>query len=330
MSSLQKSEPAGGSTETRRRTAPWAWMLVALGAHTGWGAYPVFVRYLQTVSHLPSMSLLTTGYLFVLPVLAVVVLPRVHKRFFRLRILWLFAAIVVVRGITNLLAARYTLAIYVQLITLMTPFVVAMLSATFLHEPIPPYTGRAIMLSSVGALLMMSGNVGKAGVHLALTPADWIGIALASISTFSLAVYMIIVRRTVLDDVPAQAVLFVQVVTLLGMSALLSFLLREDWSRWRAIGSTDWLVFGAYSLGVLLGANTSQIKALQHLGAPLVSSLLAWRLVSALFVAALLLGERLTSPWQGIGALMVAVTITWYLWRQRDEQVRELKQTMQG
>jgi len=27
---------------------------------------------------------------------------------------------------------------------------------------------------------------------------------------------------------------------------------------------------------------------------------------------------------------MVAVTITWYLWRQRDEQVRELKQTMQG
>jgi len=279
----------------------------------------VLARYLQTVSHLPSMSLLTLGYLFVLPVLAVVVLPRVHKRFLRLRILWLFAVIVFVRGITNLLAARYTLAIYVQLITLMTPFVVAMLSATFLHEPIPPYTGRAITLSSVGALLIMSGNVGKAGVHLALTPADWTGIALAFVSTLSLAVYMIIVRRTVLDDVPDQAVLLVQVVTLLAMSALLSFLLEEDWSRWRAIGPTDWLVFGAFSLGVLLGANTSQIKALRHLGAPLVSSLLAWRLVSALFVAALLLGERLTSPRQVFGTLIVLVTITWYLWRQPSE-----------
>jgi len=83
-------------------------MLVALGAHTGWGAYPVFVRYLQTVSHLPSMSLLTAGYLLVLPVLAVVVLPRVDRSILRLRLLWLFAVIVVVRGITNLLAARYS------------------------------------------------------------------------------------------------------------------------------------------------------------------------------------------------------------------------------
>jgi drug/metabolite transporter (DMT)-like permease len=319
MSSLQKSEPAGRSTEMRRRTPPWAWMLIALGAHTGWGAYPVFVRYLQTVSHLPSMSLLTLGYLLVSPVLAVVVLPHVDRRFLRLRALWLFAVAVFVRGITNLLAARFTLAIYVQLITLMTPFLVALLNTIFLREPIPPYTGRAIMLSSVGALLMMSGNMGQAGVQLALKPSDWIGIALASISTFSLAVYMIIVRRTALDDVPGQAVLLVQVVTLLSMSALLSFLLREDWTRWRAIGPTDWLIFGAYSLGVLLGANTSQINALRHLGAPLVSSLLAWRLVSALSVAALLLGERLTSPWQALGALIVLVTVTWYLWRQPGE-----------
>ena len=305
--------------KTQRKTPPWAWLFVALGAHTAWGAYPVLARYLQTVSRLPSMSLLTLGYLLVLPVLAVVVLPHMERRFLRLRVLWLFAVIVVLRGITNLLAARFTLAIYVQLITLMTPFVVALLSRALLRELIPPYTGRAITLSLMGALLMMSGKVGRAGVQLALTPTDGMGIALAFISTFFLALYMVIVRRTVLDDVPGQAVLFVQVVTLLGMSALLSFLLGEDWSRWRAIGPTDWLIFGAYCLGVLLGANTSQIKALRHLGAPLVSSLLPWRLVSALFVAALLLDERLTSHWQVVGALMVLVTITWYLWQQRVE-----------
>jgi drug/metabolite transporter (DMT)-like permease len=306
-------------TETHRKILPWAWLLIALGAHTGWGAYPVLIRYLQTVSHLPSMSLLTLGYLLVLPVVAVTLLPRIDRRVLGLRVLWLFAVTTVLRAVTNMLAARFTLAIYVQLITLMTPFVVALLSRTLLREPIPPYTGRAITLSSVGALLMMSGKVGRAGMQLALTPTDWIGIALAFVSTFFLATYMIIVRRTVLDDVPSQAVLFVQVVTLLATSALLSFLLGEDWSRWRAIGPTDWLIFGVYSLGILLGASTSQINALRHLGAPLVSSLLAWRLVSALSVAALLLGERLTSPRQALGALIVLVTVTWYLWRQPGE-----------
>jgi drug/metabolite transporter (DMT)-like permease len=70
-------------------------------------------------------------------------------------------------------------------------------------------------------------------------------------------------------------------------------------------------------LGVLVGANLGQIVALRRLGAPLVSSLLAWRLVSAMVVGVLLLDERLTSPWQALGAGAVLVTITWYLWQQR-------------
>jgi drug/metabolite transporter (DMT)-like permease len=49
----------------------------------------------------------------------------------------------------------------------------------------------------------------------------------------------------------------------------------------------------------------------------MVSSLLAWRLVSALIFAALLLDERLTSPWQLLGALIVLITVTWYLRQQR-------------
>jgi drug/metabolite transporter (DMT)-like permease len=113
----------------------------------------------------------------------------------------------------------------------------------------------------------------------------------------------------------------VQVLTLACATTPLSFLVGEDWSRWWTIGTTDWLVFGAFSFGVLLGANMVQIGALRHLGAPLVSTLMAWRLVSALIVAALLLGERLTSLWQGMGALIVLVTITWYLSRQARPKV---------
>lgn len=290
-------------------------MFVALGAHTGWGAYPVLARYLQTVSSLPSMALLALGNLIGLLLIAPWLAPRAGLHLLRAPTLWLFALVVVLRAITNVLAARYTLAIYVQLITLMTPFLVALLSATMFREPLPPATGWALGLSLGGALLMMSGDIGQTG--LGLNWSDGLGIGLALGSSLCLALYMLLVPRTVKAAVSGEAVFLVQLVALTVTSALLSLLLGEDWGRWAQIGVSDWLVFAAFILVVLLGANLGQISSLRHLGAPLVSSMMAWRLVSALAMAALLLGERLTSLWQAGGALVVLVTITWYLWRQR-------------
>ena len=43
---------------------------------------------------------------------------------------------------------------------------------------------------------------------------------------------------------------------------------------------------------------------------------MAWRLIATLTLAALLLGEQLTSLWQVLGAAIVLVTITVYLRRQ--------------
>lgn len=306
-------------SDVRQQSATqWIWVVAALGAHTGWGAYPVFARYLQTVSRLPSMSLLFAGNVVALAVLSVVLLPRLDWRLFRRRVLWLFAGIVVMRAITNLLAARYTLAIYVQLITLMTPFVVALLSATVFRDRIPPYTGRAITLALLGSILMMSGDVGQAGVTLALTPDDWLGIGLAITSVLFLSLYMIVVRRTAQDNVPAVSVFFTQLITVTVVTLVSSLLIGEEWAQWQRLQLSDWLVFAGFSLGVLLGANVTQISAIRELGAPMVSSLLAWRLVSAVVVAGLLLNEQLTSIWQVTGAGIVLVTITWYLWQQRE------------
>jgi drug/metabolite transporter (DMT)-like permease len=78
-----------------------------------------------------------------------------------------------------------------------------------------------------------------------------------------------------------------------------------------------WAVFLSYVMLVVLGANGLQISALRQLGAPLVSSLMGWRLVSTLAVGMLLLGEQLSSWWQAAGMALVLVTITWYLWQQR-------------
>ncbi len=311
---MGKATTAAGARRAAR--APWRWLLVALLAHTGWGAYPVFARYLQTVSALPSMALLALGNLLALVLYAPFVLRQIDGRALRSRVIWGFTLVVVLRAITNLLAARFTLAIYVQLITLMTPLLVALLSAGLFREALPPYTWPAIGLSIIGSLLMMSGDIAGHGRMLSLTASDLLGIALAFGSALCLALYMLLVPRTVKDAVSGEAVLLVQLIALSLVTGAISLVLGEDLGRFVALGPSDWAVFGAFVGCVLLGANVGQIAALRHLGAPLVSSTMAWRLIATLALAALLLGERLSSLWQALGALIVLVTISAYLRRQ--------------
>lgn len=163
---------------------------------------------------------------------------------------------------------------------------------------------------------MMSGDV-SSGVILRLTGSDLIGIAIAFVSACALALYMLLIpRATSAGHVSAEAMLFVQLVALTITCGAMSLLLREPWSRFAAIGLLDWIVFAAFVIFVLLGANLGQIVALRQLGAPLVSSTMGWRLISALALAAFLLGEALQSVWQVLGAVIVLVTITVYLRRQ--------------
>lgn len=299
---------------------PWMWVGAALLAQTGWGIYPALGRYMQTVSGLPSMSILVIGGMPMVLLMAVYVLPRYGLSLFHSRTIWMLALVVAIRSITNLLAMRFTLAIYVQLITLMTPFLVVALSLLLLRESAPRYTGRAISLTTVGAMLMMSSEVNRAGIQFNIGPGDWIGISLALASSLMLAFYMLLIRRTARLDVPGQVILIFQITIVALVSLPISLMLGEDWSRWTRIGTNDWLVVIAYILLVMVGANGLQIASLRHLGAPFVSSLMAWRLVSALIFASLLLDERLTSPTQLFGVVIVMITITWYLWRQGKAQ----------
>ncbi len=310
VSSLTAAQSSGASNPS------WGWMLIALIAHTGWGAYPVLARYLQTVSNLPSMALLGLGNLIAVAIFAPFVWRRIDWRFLRSPVIWGFALVVVLRAITNLLAARFTLAIYVQLITLMTPLLVALLSAGLFRERLPTFTLPAIGLSAFGAALMMSGDL-DATAGITLSSSDWLGISMALASAICLALYMILVPRTVKSAVPGETVLLVQLMALTVTTGVISVVIGEDWGRFAAIGATDWAVFGAFVVFVLLGANLGQIASLRHLGAPLVSSTMAWRLIATLALAALLLGERLSSFWQALGAVIVLATITAYLWRQR-------------
>jgi drug/metabolite transporter (DMT)-like permease len=292
------------------------WGVLALGAHTAWGLYPPLARYLQTVSLLPTFALAAAGNAVVLVLLLFTVFPRLDRSIFRQPVLWIFAVIVVARSVTNLLSALYTLAIYVQMVNLMVPFLVAFFSTTLFRDRLPRFTIPALLLSLFGALLMMSGEIGTAGVRLALTPTDWIGLGLAGISSLFLALYMIVVRRSLNQQLSGDAVFAVQIISLTAVMGLSSVVFREDWGRWLALRPLDWLVFAGFILIALIFANYGQILALKHLPAPVVGGLLPWRLVSALGGSALLLGERLTSFWQFLGAAIILATLSWYLWNQ--------------
>ncbi len=276
----------------------------------------MLARYLQTLSHLPSMAILTLGNLIALLIYAPFAYRHAGPHVFRNPIIWLFALVVSVRAMTNLTSARFTLAIYVQLITLLTPLLVALLSKLLFRDRLPPFTLPAIGLSLIGSLLMMSGDLG-AGVLLRLTSSDLIGIAMALVSACALALYMILIpRATGAGNVRAEAMLLVQLIALTITCGGASVALAEPWSQFLVIGPLDWIVFAGFVIFVLLGANLGQIVALRQLGAPLVSSTMGWRLISALALAGVLLGERLQNIWQMLGAVIVLVTITFYLRRQ--------------
>lgn len=298
----------------------WSWLAVALLAQTGWGIYPVIGRYLQTVSDLPSMSVLILGGIPMTLLLLFYVVPRYGLRLYRGATIWIFGLVVVLRSVTNLLSQRFTLAIYVQLIGLLTPFLVVLLARMILRERTPRYTGTALTLSLVGALLMLSESIGAQGVSLAVGPNDWLGLGLALASSTFLALYMILVRRIAqrpdASRVPPAALLAFQTVLIQIAAIIISLLIGENWARWTEIGPTDWLVFFSYVVFVIVGANGLQITALQHVSASLMSSLMGWRLVCALLAGMVLLGEHLTSVWQLIGMVIVLVTVTLYLWQQ--------------
>lgn len=294
----------------------WEWYLIALAGHTGWGLYPVLGRYLQTVSNLPSMSVLVIGGIPMTLWLFWVIAPRFGWRIFAVPMLWLFGAVTVLRSITNILSQRYTLAIYVQLIGLLTPFLVVLLSRLILKERAPRFTMPAIVLSTIGALMMLS-TYGVGGLTFALSDSDWIGIGLALVSSLFLAMYMILVRRTAGVKISGVAVLAFQTALIQVSALVLSLLLGESWTQWLVIGPSDWAIFAAYVVVVVIGANGLQIAAIRQLGAPMVSSLMGWRLLATLTAGMLLLSEQLTSPLQVAGMLLVLGTVTWYLRQQQ-------------
>jgi len=203
-----------------------------------------------------------------------------------------------------------------QMITTMAPFIVALLGVTVLREKLAPFTVPALILSLLGTVLMTVGDPFHIGVDLMLSADDWLGIALAFASAFFLALYMVLIRRSVQRKVPPESLLLMQTVSLVVILGGISLFIGEDWTRWQQLAWQDWSVFLGFALLSITAGNAVQMSALKNLPASLVSSLMPWRFVVTVLLAFVLLGEHITSAWQGLGMAIVFGTITWYLWKQ--------------
>ena len=296
--------------------------LIALLAHTGRGMSPPLARYFQVVVGLPLFVFviipgvpLLLGHIFY-------TLPKSGFAIWRNRILFATSSLLVLRVISNISASRFTKAIYVQLFALMIPFFVVILSQIFLKEKPPKYTWTAIILSSIGAFLMLSSDIGTDGIAFGLSRLDKIGIGFAIAQAIIASGHFVMLRRAKQAGIANHEILTSQSVMVALVAMPISLATREDWSILFTMSSWQWAALVFFAFVPVLAANWFQITAIANIGANAFSSALPWRLLTVLIVGWFLLGERLESVWQVLGAIIVFLTITGYFYlRQRDEKL---------
>ena len=306
------------------RLSVYVW--VALLAQLAWGSYPPTAK--RALMEVPKFSLLFLATLAT-AITGAAVMWREEQRspgevvrfLFGERVLWAVGGVVALRSVTNIFAIDLTRATWVQLIYLLAPFVAAFLGAWFFDEPTPPFTYPALTLSTVGAVLTLVSD--WSDVMAGFSRQDFLGLGVALVSMLALAMYFQLVRRSHRREAGRGMIMVQQSAALVPMYALLSVSAGEDWTAWAHLSSAGWatvawVIFGAFVAGTLF-----QITALGGMKAAQVTSLMPLRLVSAIVLGWWLLGERLTTLWQWLGALLVVVTVSAYLWvQQRVEEAR--------
>lgn len=294
-----------------------SWLLLAVAVQAAIGAGMIPIRYLQVSAGLPSLAVIAVSDLIAFGLMSWRTLPRINRTVWRSKTLWLMVAIVVVRTVLITLALRYAQAYLVQLINLLAPFMVVFFDRVFNRTRLPKFTFLAITLCMVGGVLLIFG--GQAGQPLAamFTPGDSLGIILAFLGTVGIAAYMVIIKHSDQVGLPFEAVYISQVGTLALTMTILSLSTGENWSGFRGLDFKSGLALAFNAIGLEVGLKVGNITVIRKLGAPLVSSMLAVRLVAALLMGWLILAERPESPLQWVGAAIVALTITGYLAQQR-------------
>jgi drug/metabolite transporter (DMT)-like permease len=297
------------------------WIFLGLASHSAWGGYPVLSRYLQKVHHLGTMSMATMTNTLATILILLFMRKKIDLKTLTPKQILILSFLVISRGVTMLYASRFTFATTVQLFSMLAPFVVAFLSLKFYKEPLPRHTLAALAVSLVGSIAMIFGATPQ-GVSNFSGNNHGLGILLSAVSGSLLAFYMIFVKDRGRTGSSSETMAFIQFTSLAVFMGCGSFVVGEDWSPWLKIAPSGIVAYIAFTLGVLLFGTVMQNNSLKHLGAPMYSTLQAWRLLSTIFYSWIILGEGIETLWQAIGTVMVMATITLYTLSQNQSRRR--------
>jgi drug/metabolite transporter (DMT)-like permease len=303
------------STTTKSSTTV-ATLLLAVAAHLSWGTYPVISKLLM--QHVPTFLLVAGGYVLAL----LLIMPWrplwQWQGLFTGSTAWLLMITSSIRMVTNMLALKYTRVAYVQLIYLLTPYVVALMGSKFFKERVPPYTILALLISTLGSLLVILGGNGWStnwkNLTPHLTPGEFGGVILSIISTFFLAFYMLLTRysQTQATHQADEFTVFIQQAVALMVTGFVLAIVTRELNLVNLNEILNLPVIGLFIIFVglnLVSGNFLQIAGLRRLGTPLFTSLIGVRLIVALALAALMLREYVNViQLSGAGIVIVAVT----------------------
>lgn len=275
----------------RRHTAG---SLIVAASALSWGVIGVIVR------ELPMPPLTIVGYRVLLSALSVALILVVLRRWELLRpppwpVLALGALLAAHWGL-YFAAIKQTSVASAVLITYAGPIVIALIAPLLIGERVPPVTVAALAVSAVGiTLISLSGGSGDAAVRPA-------GVGLAVGAAISMAVLIVLLKRFTARVDPMRVVVYLD-----GTATVL---------LWPALVFPHYRLSGAYVvylalLGVVLTGLTGilYVLALRWVPATTVGVLSYLEPVSAVILAAVLLGQRLTTAVVVGGAAIVAAGV---------------------
>jgi len=298
-----------GAKETASPTAPleWRWLLLGCLTHLAWGLYPVFARYLQVVLGFDGVLVLVVASSIAFLIVQLTTCGGLGGEA-GVRIGVPYMLLTMGRSVTNMISAKFTIVLFVGLITTLGPFAVALLSRIVLNERLPRFFILALVAMTIGSLLTVAGQSNLQGV--VLSGSDIIGMSIALLSIF-ISAGMRIFMKISSSSLSQNTLVSWQLMTALPMAGLASVATpKSAWQRLWHVSLYDISVMLAFSLTLFVFASSVQVSVVRRLGPSADASLQPLRLVSTIAAGYAVLGEpvRSAASWAGLTIIVAALT----------------------
>ncbi|KAJ5068903.1 phistb domain-containing resa-like protein [Anaeramoeba ignava] len=313
------------------------YLLLALIIHICMGVYGTLMNWIQSPKYgnMGTFVLLSFTNLFCLfffPILQLYRLRKKNARFKKLFIcsyltgypksIWILSIFTSFVWILANFASAYAFKLTsrpstIQAITLLMPFIVFFLSKiTKISKELPRFILPSFVVSLGGCLMMIFGNDDseKSENSSSKNMNSTVSVILAVTYDLSAAFYFVFQQKICRSyKIPVEIMLILEKQLYFPLSLILSFILKEDWTVFKNLGTEGWVILIVITLGPMAVARLGQTKMVVLIGAALYSSIQGIRLPSTMVSDHFLLKSDPHWPLQYIGAIVIFITISLFL-----------------